>query len=390
NNLPFRVHCPASKSYTNRALIAGALQEKPVRIFNPSNCDDSNLLINGLKELGVRILKKGGALTVSGCLKEAQNSPLRPVYLGEGGTTIRFFTVMAATLSFPVKIEVHPRFLRRPFQELRGYLLKAGASLEINKNIITVQGPLKRGVALEIDCSESTQFASAFELISESVGASVKAVNVRASADYLKMTAHVLKKVKEDGDFYAPPDFSSLSYFTVYACLTQELLVENIKALDPLQADSKVLEIIKELGGDWEIGEQGLTVFPAKNFNSVEIDGSQCLDAIPSLLFLLAYSKVPQKIKNIKNLRRKESDRLDEMTKMLKAFNISFEYDQEHDVISVKGPLPAGGPPKRLVTAFDHRMVMTGTLFLKINGGGEISPAEAVEKSFPEFFEVFK
>lgn len=384
NNPPGRVVCPGSKSYANRALILAALSERSV-LKNLPGAEDTLYLMKGLERLGVLFNKQYGECEVLGGLQRLR-PPKEEIYLGEGGTTIRFFMALAGLLPFPVKMRVAKAFLERPLAEYKKLLESLGARVSVAEDSIEVCGPYTAEGEVAVDCSKTTQFASALELISPRTPFTVNAVNVTASKKYLDMTESV--KARMDKSFAVPADFSSLGYFAAYAALTAPVTVTNVQAPDPLQADTKILEVIERLGGSWESGVQGLSVYPVKNFNSIEVDGSSCLDLVPTLAFLLAYSGKKQVIRNVANLRFKESDRLQAIMELLAAFEVEAVYDGQTDVLLIQGRRP-DHIRRSYKAPRDHRMVMSAALFIKLNGGGELAPAEAVNKSFPEFFNWF-
>lgn len=388
-NLAPDVECPSSKSYSNRALILAALEPNDVTIENLADCDDTRHLVSALRELGLKLVDERGSFVVKGRVEDILETPRGAIHLGEGGTTIRFFIALVATMSVPVEIEVHPDFLKRPIQEYLDLLRGLGAKIELDGNKLSVQGPIRQGERIEVECSRTTQFASALELISKSSKLNVVPVNISASKSYLDMTKAVMDEFSKGLTYKVPVDYSSLGYFAAYACLSEKVTIRNANSKDHFQADSKVLDIIKEMGARFEFNHQGLSVWPISEFNEVNVDGSECLDLVPTLMFLMAYSGKKHCIKNIKNLRFKECDRLEEMLRIMELFGIDYSYDECKDELEITGSSPSKRPFGRIEVARDHRMVMVAAMFLKINGGGEIAPADAVEKSFPTFFNYF-
>lgn len=386
SNLPSALLCPGSKSYANRALVLAALRDESI-IENLPECEDTLFLKNGLESLGVVFEKVGESWRVFGGLDRFRR-PEKEVELGEGGTTIRFFMALAGLLPFKTKLRVHPEFLLRPMEEYCRLLGTLGVKVKVGKEHIEVQGPLKAKGRIEVNCSDTTQFASALSLVAPGAGFEVAPVNVNVSRKYLEMTEFVKERMEATGEFCVPADFSSLGYFAAYSCLSAPVTVKNVLSFDQNQADSAILDIIKKLGGRWRIDAEGLQVFPAKSYSSIEVDGSKCIDLVPTLMFLFSYTGQKQTVRNIKNLRFKECDRLEAMLQMLCAFKVDHSYEEEKDILVIYGRSP-GYSPSEYVAPRDHRMVMTAAMFLKLNGGGTIAPAEAVKKSFPGFFDYF-
>ncbi len=380
HNLPADVQSPASKSYANRALAVAAVSPSSFTLKNMPQGDDVHYMIEGLRALGVHIRKKGSSVKVGELGAQKESS----VYLGEGGTTIRFCIAVAAALGREIAFEAHPDFFKRPLSRYQEVLEKAGSRLVRRGNALEVSGRLRPGV-LEVDCSKTTQFASALELVADIAKIQIIPINLNSSSKYLYMTSYVKQALKRNKKYSIPTDFSSLSYFAAYAALTEKTKVTNSFGLDPFQADAKIIEILNKLGADVHFSSKGLEIAPIKTFYAIEVDVSLCLDIAPTLAFLFAYSGKRQVMKNLKNLRHKESDRLKGILELLSAFHIQHSYNEEDDVLVIEGGAPSKGLAE-IEVARDHRMVMAASLFLKLNGGGTISPADAVAKSFPDFF----
>ncbi|MCO4756173.1 MAG: hypothetical protein KC478_16950, partial [Bacteriovoracaceae bacterium] len=132
-----------------------------------------------------------------------------------------------------------------------------------------------------------------------------------------------------------------------------------------------------------------VVILPIKEFSSIIVDGSSCIDLVPTLMVLMGLSGKEQKITNIKNLRYKECDRLEQMQRILSHFEVPFSYDENSDVFTIQGIIPKTKYIK-IETAHDHRMVMCAAMMVKMFGGGEVAPVEACAKSFGNFFEYFR
>lgn len=347
-------------------MILSAVSGNNFEIQNLSDAQDTQLLAKALKSF-----------------KEGKTE----FELGEGGTTIRFFIAFVAAMGRDVELNVHPDFLKRPMKEYSEVLHKLGVTLSISASKIKVSGKIRPG-RVEVDCSKSTQFATALELVSEYTGIEVIPKKLDASMAYWKMTKALKEQVRKEASFEVPVDFSSLSYFISWGALKQKVLIENVSSIDSFQADSVLLNILKDLGVQWELDENGLVVYPTYKFNSVSIDLSQCLDLGPTLAFLLSYTAQKHTLTNLKNLKFKESNRLNGVLKLLNDFEIQHSYDSENDQLDIQGKSP-DAIVRDIVVERDHRMVMAASLYLKINGGGKVAPVEAVDKSFPSFFEYF-
>lgn len=195
------------------------------------------------------------------------------------------------------------------------------------------------------------------------------------------------EKITNDlkSDSYAiPADWSSASYPLAFAALNHKISFPGLHH-DDFQADAKFLSILKKYNAVTETS-QGIEVSPAKTEGDLHVDVSDSLDLVPTLGYFLSHIKGRHLLTGIENLVHKESDRLTEVIKLLKIFGRHAEV--KDNALIIEGHHTLIHEEQKLVLPDDHRMVMVGTLFLLHHHGGTIYPAEAVKKSYPEFFDL--
>jgi len=207
-------------------------------------------------------------------------------------------------------------------------------------------------------------------------------LKLKSSRPYWGLTEDLIKNFKTQSSFLIPRDWSSASYPLAFGALRQTIFIPNL-AFDPLQADSKFYSLLNDLGGIKDT-KGGILVCPIKENKNIEMNVSDCLDLVPALIFLLVHIQGKHKLSGIKNLVHKESDRLNEMCKLLDKFQKNYQLTE--DQIILIGSEDVIQAPVELELADDHRIVMTGALFLRFHAGGSLGPIEAVAKSFPTFF----
>src|ERR1035438_3052737 len=91
------VEVPGSKSYTNRALLLGAMTPQPVRIVNPLLSDDTKAMVACLKKLGIKITSKGGQVDVIGSVSDIKDTDFE-LDANLSGTSIRFLLALCAII----------------------------------------------------------------------------------------------------------------------------------------------------------------------------------------------------------------------------------------------------------------------------------------------------
>lgn len=390
NPLPKKIEVPTSKSYANRALILAALDEREVTVSNISWSQDVMDMVNVLKQIGLEILMGSDFVTIGNSFPECESKQDLEIelQLGEGGTTSRFLAGFLALGQNTYILNAKNRMSTRPMQALYDALKSFGVKVESLTNDsfpVKIKGPISAHKSYDIDCSETTQFYSSLLLLTKKVNLDLRPVGLKTSIGYVEMTQQLLNNFSTS--YQIPVDFSSASYPIAYAVLNQDIVLTNCFERDYFQGDSKILDVIKDAGANYFFDNEGLHIC-SQELNSFELDCSNCPDLVPTLSFLAAYSNGTSKLFNIANLKHKESDRIEGVLKILNTFEIPCNYDEVQDVLSITGR-PKDHIERAIETEYDHRLVMTATMFLKHNSGGSISPVEATKKSYPGFFDIF-
>jgi 3-phosphoshikimate 1-carboxyvinyltransferase len=171
-----------------------------------------------------------------------------------------------------------------------------------------------------------------------------------------------------------------------------EVFVDSCHSKDSFQSDSCLLDILEQMGASLVWKDSGLFVQSPDKLLPLNWECSNCPDLVPTLAYLCSYAEGESRLKNVKILRHKESDRILELEKILGLFGVSYLYNEALDelVIFGKGLESNGVEFKKHHPAKDHRMVMVTYLFMRKNQGGEVFNASHVKKSFPRFFEEMK
>lgn len=394
NSFRKKIEIPSSKSYANRALILGALIGNHFKITNlPKSTDVSNL-INCLQQIGLKIVVSYNEVVFENTFPACEVLTDEKIILktGDGGTTNRFLLALLALGKNTYELIPTEKMGERPMQELVNALRELGVMVKVGENSwIELQGPinLENKKLIEVDCSRSTQFASALKLVLFNQKIRINLKNLHSSEDYVHMTEKVIHEASKHHGLKIPVDFSSLGYPVALGALSGEVEISNCHFIDDFQADSILLELLEESGAIVEFSKNGLLVKNNGKLNAFKIDGSDCPDLIMTLAFLASYATGTSEIQGVNVLRFKESDRLDGILKLLNDFQVSHVYDVENDTLKITGR-HFSNDEKVIFTERDHRMVMMAYLYLKVNGGGDLYNLDCVEKSFPDFLNVME
>ncbi len=376
---------PSSKSYANRALILSALSHESSLLKNLPASTDVTILLECLEKIGLKIRNEKGIIQLENYFPACESGPQR-LEVGEGGTTARFLATMLLLGKSKYHLILGDRLSERPWAEFISLAEKLGARAELNGNVLEVQGPAHLPLQLEIDCSLTTQFATAFQLLSISENIEVIPVNMNSSKSYWELTEKMLSEFRQKLMYEIPLDWSSASYPMAFAALNHQISFPGL-FIDPDQADSKLYDILSLLGCI-EDGQRGIIVNPITRHQSLTLNVSDCLDLVPTLAYLLSHVKGNHQLSGFENLIHKESNRLEETLKLMEKFGRKAFI--EKGVLFIQGRVARDIGPVDLKFPNDHRMVMAGTLFLLHHSGGTVFPMEAVAKSYPHFFSLIQ
>jgi 3-phosphoshikimate 1-carboxyvinyltransferase len=202
--------------------------------------------------------------------------------------------------------------------------------------------------------------------------ATTTAYEINGNANYIAP-----KVIDVDGDW------SNASFMLVGGAISNKCTVTGLN-LDSTQGDKVILAVLKSAGAKVDINPDGITVQKDK-LNAFTFDANDYPDAVPIVSVLASACNGVSVIKNIQRLTLKESDRVQSVLDMLSAVNVVAK--RVDDDIVIKGGSPTGG----VIDSYnDHRIVMSSAILSLIsNSSVKILGANAVNKSYPTFFEDF-
>lgn len=372
---------PPSKSDAHRSLISAALS-KESKVFNIAESEDIKATLNCLKVLGANIEKNNDAIIIGGF--NPFNIPENTVIdCFESGSTLRFLLPLCMLSGKSVTLTGSPRLMERPQDIYEDICKKQGIMFNRTSKSITVCGKLKGGeynVRGDISSQFITGLLFTLPLIFED--SKIVIEGRLESKPYIDMTLNTLRRfgieIKEEAYGYfikgnqkyennnvtVEGDYSNAAFLDAFNLLGGSVKVLGLDE-NSLQGDKVYLRMYEDL-------KNGVKSF----------DLSDCPDLAP-IMFALSAALGGAYFKGTKRLKIKESDRADAMKQELLKFGIELTVE-ENSVTVEKGKLHA--PKEALWGHNDHRIVMSLAVLCSVTGG-EIKGAEAVSKSFPDFFE---
>jgi 3-phosphoshikimate 1-carboxyvinyltransferase len=405
------VRPPGSKSLTNRALVAAALAAGESRLRGALASDDTRVMAEALSALGCPVATAGETWRVAGgggCLR----APPAPLFAGNSGTTARFLTAAATLADGPVVIDGDARMRERPIEDLVVALRGLGARVEIQGRggcpPVRLGGGGLPGGAAEIDARRSSQYVSAVLLAAPYARRDVRLSLVGGalvSRPYVDLTLQLMREFGADADWTAEgglrvtagrgyeardygiePDASAAAYpFCAAAIAGGQVRVEGIPK-GSIQADLALLDILERMGCRVERGERAVTVQgPTGRLRGVDVDMNALPDAALALAVVAAFADGPTRIRNVANLRIKETDRLAALETELRKLGAGARAGADSLEI-VPGPLHGA----EIATYRDHRMAMAFALAGLAVPGVAILDPDCVSKTWPEYFSVLE
>lgn len=317
---------------------------------------------------------------------------------GESGSTLRFMIPLCSALGGNYELVGHGRLMQRPNDELFGTISSRGVAIE-QTDSIKLSGKISGGEFF-IRGDISSQYVSgllmALPLLKED--SKIILTTPLASAPYVDITLEVLKNyginiVRADnvflikgrqafkGQLVPEGDWSNSAFLLALGGIFGKITVTGLN-LNSVQGDKKILEVLEQAGCLVETKDDSVTV-KKNNLNSFVLDAEDCPDLVPIVSVIGAFSEGMTVISNIERLRIKESDRIESTMAMLKAFGITCATDGH--VLAIYGARVKAG---RIDSFNDHRVVMASAVLASgAEEESEIFNAQAVEKSYPNFFE---
>lgn len=400
---------PGSKSISHRMMICAALSSGTSNIENLLQSDDIKFTIEALKHMGAKIHRnKDNFHRVTG-FNGNPHPCEKDIYLGNSGTSMRLLAGIAALGNTCYTLTGDQRMCERPMIELLDALRQLGIYAD-SKNKkgtppVHIRGDSRKGGLVKIDCSQSSQYLSSLLMMGALMknGLDIALDGPPVSSPYINLTLDIMKKFNVHacqidtthykvaggqsyvpGNFFVEPDLSNAGYFWAIGAITGKMIsVKNINKTS-LQGDLKQVKILEQMGCIIKIEDDRIGVC-GSCLKGIDVDMSDTPDAVPAIAIVASFARGKTRIRNIKHLREKECDRIDAVSSQL--IKMGLTINQGEDYLEINGGTPKSA---RIETFNDHRIAMAFSIpGLKIPGM-EIENETCVEKSFPNYWDIFE
>jgi 3-phosphoshikimate 1-carboxyvinyltransferase len=412
-----RYTVPGDKSISHRAVMLGAISEGASHIIGFLNGADCTSTINCFRAMGVDIEYDGGTdVTVHGVGLHGLKAPDAMLDCGNSGTTTRIISGLLSGQPFSSSLTGDASIQKRPMKRVIEPLCLMGADIRSKLDNgcapLIISPSLLHGIEYFSPVA-SAQVKSCLLMAGLYAEGSTTVIEPALSRNHTEIMLKALgADIKSEGlsvtltpgsrlysqDIAVPGDISSAA-FLIAAALTvpdSDIIIENV-GINPTR--DGILRVFEAMGADITLVETRTVAGEAvadirvktSSLHGTEISGDiipTLIDELPVIAVVAASAEGTTVIKDAKELRVKESDRISLVSGNLKAMGADIEATEDGFIINGKGsPLPLHGA--EIEDAFDHRMAMSfAVAALFADGDTALPHPECVSVSYPDFFKI--
>jgi 3-phosphoshikimate 1-carboxyvinyltransferase len=394
---------PPGKSSMQRACAAALIAGGTTTLINPGRCNDDIAAMDVIQKLGAQITTNAdGSLTITSKGVQPIASELN---VGESGLGVRMFTPIAALSSQPLTINGMGSLLTRPMQFFDAILPQLNITTNTNAGKLPFQisGPLQPA-NISIDGSLSSQFLTGMLMAYAASGTKNAVITVKdlKSKPYIDLTLKVLQdfgyqvthqhyeqfsfgqhQVLPQRSYTVEGDWSGAAFLLVAGATAGQLVITGLDSFST-QADKAILQALMDCGCQLSIEADRITVGKTNALKAFQFDATDCPDLFPPLVALAANCQGKTVIAGVGRLAHKESNRALTLQQEFGKLNVPITL--QDDLMIVEG----GGTIKgnTVHSHHDHRIAMAcAVAALNAVGDVAIEEAEAINKSYPNFYE---
>lgn len=413
------VRLPGSKSISNRILLLAALAQGTTRIEDLLISEDTQMMLNALRSLGVTIQTP---MVVQG---SAGVFPVRQadLFIGNAGTAIRPLTAVLAAMNGDYRLHGVARMHERPIADLVEALQLAGAQIEYTGAAgyppLHIRPGKMQARRLQVRGDVSSQFLTALliaaPLIAREHDVAIHVIGELISKPYIDITLNLMQRFgvnvdsdgaqvftiaagqqyRSPGTIYVEGDASSASYFLAAGAIAGgPVRVEGVGSAS-IQGDVRFVDALQKMGATISIGDNWIEARSNGVLDAIDIDCNAIPDAAMTLAVAALYARGVSTLRNIGSWRVKETDRIVAMATELRKLGAGVEEGADYLRITPTKQTSAQRGAVAIDTYDDHRMAMCfslASLSSALHSGSviRINEPACVAKTFPEYFDAFE
>ena len=406
------IRVPGDKSISHRSIIFGSLAKGETKVYDILRGEDVLSTIQVFRDLGVSIQDDGDVIRIQGVGFQSLQVPTAPLDMGNSGTSIRLISGVLAGQDFSVTMVGDDSLSKRPMDRVAIPLRQMGVE-------IAGQGerdcpPLHEKGTHQLHPIHYRLPVASAQVKSALIFAALQAEGESTIIEKEKTRDHTEDMIRQFGgeiqvdgktirihggqefqgqEVIVPGDISSAAFWLVAGLILPDSVIK-IENVGINQTRTGILEVIQEMGGDLTIDDRdekavsaSLTV-KTSSLKGIRIDGElipRLIDELPIIALLATQANGQTVIADAEELRVKETDRIQVVADSLNAMGATVVPTEDGMVIT--GPTPLHGAD--LETFGDHRIGMMAAIaaLLVRDGNVVLDRAEAINTSYPSFFE---
>lgn len=404
------VRLPGSKSISNRALLLAALAEGTTALVGLLDADDTRVMIDALRALGVAIDSAGETVRVTGC-GGAFPQRRADLFLGNAGTAMRSLTAALAFAGGTYRLDGVPRMRERPIGDLVDALNRLGARIGYQGATgyppLLIEPAAFAGAAeVQIRGDVSSQFVSgllmAAPLIAPAGGLTVRVPGPLISQPYVAMTVALMQRFgvtvargagnefvvpraayRAPGHFEVEGDASAASYFLALGAIAGGPVRVLGAGRASVQGDVAFADLLTAMGARIAWGADWIEAAAAP-LAAVDYDCTAIPDAAMTAAVVALFARGRTRLHGIGSWRVKETDRIAAMAAELGKLGARVETGP--DWLALEGPVALRAAT--IDTYDDHRVAMCFALAAAGGVPVTIRDPRCVAKTFPTYFDV--
>jgi len=404
---------PGDKSISHRYAMLAAIAEGTTRLGNFSTGADCASTLSCVQQLSCAVRKsEDGMIEIAG--RERLQQPAASLDCGNSGSTMRMLSGILAGQDFSCDLHGDESLSRRPMARIIAPLRQMGAQItaaEGDRPPLHIRGGHLRAIEYKLPVASAqvksaVLFAGLFaegettveepHRTRDHTEQALRAFGVQLSRSRNRVTLRGGQRLRAI-EVAVPGDISSAAFFFCAAMLFPDsnLVIDNL-LLNPTRAS--LLDVLRILGARISVinleehyGELvGTVKVEYGRLTGTTIAGGQSvalIDELPVLAAMAPYTRDGIEIRDAKELRVKESDRIALVARNLRAMGA--ECEEREDGLRVPGGQQLHGA--EIESGGDHRIAMAfAVAALRAEGETKIQGAESTRISFPEFFEMLE
>ena len=406
------IRVPGDKSISHRSIIFGSLAKGETKVYDILRGEDVLSTIQVFRDLGVSIQDDGDVIRIQGVGFQGLQAPTAPLDMGNSGTSIRLISGVLAGQDFAVTMVGDDSLSKRPMDRVAIPLRQMGVE-------IAGQGerdcpPLHEKGTHQLQPIHYRLPVASAQVKSALIFAALQAEGESTIIEKEKTRDHTEDMICQFGgeiqiagktiriqggqefqgqEVIVPGDISSAAFWLVAGLILPDSAIK-IENVGINQTRTGILDVIQEMGGDLTIEDRdekavsaSLTV-KTSSLKGIRIDGElipRLIDELPIIALLATQANGQTVIADAEELRVKETDRIQVVADSLNAMGANVVPTEDGMIIT--GPTPLHGAD--LETFGDHRIGMMAAIaaLLVSEGNVMLDRAEAINTSYPSFFE---